>query len=1588
MSHLESQLAAVRLAWSLDPAAPRELTGDETATLTSFMGWGQFAKVFRADDDTPEAAIAAELEDILPADAYFEASMQVDTSFFTPAAVTGAVYDILRSVGFTGGRAFEPGCGAGAFMSAAPADMNIAWTGVDIDPTAARIAKLLHPTAEIITGRLEKTEVRDGTYDIAVGNVPFSATRIHDAAGRYAALHNYFLQRAALTVRPGGYVVAVTSRHTLDASGGLLAPQNASDFAGMTFEGAVRLPSDAFGEAGTSVVTDIIVLRRPDVSYEPVFYSGTPEQDYARDPWGYARATDNGLFIEEPAQAAPGVRTRVSAFWADNLDLVAGTMKVTTYDRSPLVVRSEDPAGDISAAVSALTARLTPMTEPGHALSLDDVILEDEEGRKEGSFHVIDGKMHKVERGALVAARTSKELVHLVRLRDMMTELLALESNLDLPDEEMAEHRAATRAAYEQYLTAFGPLNRGTLVEGKPDEDGNVTLSWRRPPLGGFRRDPDSALVMALEVFDQSTGAARAADILTRRVNRAPEPIERVDTPAEAIAVSMGESGRIDLHRIASLLDLDDAQVAADTLGDLIWEDPATGRIIPAAEYLSGDVREKLRLAEDRGLTAHAEALRAVLPADLGPLDITLSLGHPLVAAGDVVDFIEHGLGAGHVKISHEPYLGVWEVDGGDYANQEAKMTWGTPDITPARLVEHALNNKTPEITDRVYDPRVGDYRQVRNADKTATAMMKLEEINDRFSTWVWEDQARSERICREYNDRFNAHVTRTYTGEGMTFPGMADTFTPWAHQCAGVERIVSNATSLIGHPVGAGKSATMALAAVVLRGRGLANKPLIIVPNHLLEQMAREVQQVIPTAKILVATKEDLQKDNRRVFAARCATGDWDAVIMTHSAFTMIPVSPQVEQRWIAEQKYELHDALAEHAEGGSKGAKAIARRIRSFEQQMDKARTGMGDTDAIYFDQLGIDFIAVDEMHLFRRLPTHSTQRGSGLGSGSSKRSTDLLLKIETLREKKGWDAPVIAGFTGTPWSNTLAETWVWQRYLQPELLTKMGLRPFDAWAGAFVRYETANEVAPDGSGFRSYRRPVGLVNVAEVKTMLAQVADLISADDLQTERPDAFYETFVVDGTPEQMSYVAGLAERSENLRNKVDTGIENDNMLLIVGDGRKVALDPQLVGLDEFSAKVTAFADRAAATYHEDKDRTFGDLARPGGFQLVFCDLGTPHPSDPQTYGRIRKALIDRGVPATRIRFIHEATTDKGRAALFASCRDGDVSFLIGSTPKVGMGTNVQTRLTDVWHLDAPWLPSEMIQRDGRGIRHGNLSGTVRIRRVVVEGTFDAYMWQTLERKSRSFDALYAAGASARELEDVSSATLSYGEVKALAAGNPLLLEQANARTEVKKLRLLRAVHLQGVNAARDQAKRATENAARNRRQAASLLDVHELLEERGMPEIDVVALARQIREWQGGENTWSRFAMGAFNIGANVSRDYRQNTSRLTSLSLRVDYDTVHEWFIDKNFARKSPRTIAKWLVAAVTKSIGDAQVDAGILMARADREDEYAAEATALVERSSFDREAELQAAVTRLAEIDAAIDEQVIADQRQPVSA
>ncbi len=1355
-------------------------TPQERVTLLDWPGWGPLAPAFDPQPEGTWTTVADRLTDLLDDDAHNDASECLDTSFYTPPLVVDSVYRILAAAGFRGGRVLEPGCGAGTFMERTPPGWDLDVVGVERDVTSARFAQALHPEARILHSRLEHAALA-GRFDAVVGNVPFSSQTVWDSASEiHASLHDYFILRGLDALREGGYLVAVTSRFSLDATDDRPLLARAGEVA--DFVGAVRLPGAAFKSQGTTVVTDIVVLRKNTMR---------PREGW-RAPRGGGRTH---TYVTGPDRDA----VPVTAYWAEHPEHVAGRMVATGHFRNPLGVESAAVEEDVTAAVDALceVVRDVPMFDAAPA-PLDASEFEDAQGRKEGSFHEIDGVVYRVEAGALVEVlRPSRELRALIVLRDLAARLLEAESDPDRPDALLEPDRARAREAYEEYVRQWGPLNRGTLHEGAVDpETGMARLSWRRPSLGGFRRDPDYVKVIALEHYDQDTGEASPAPILLRRVNRAPVRVERVETPAAALAVSLGESASVDMERIAGLLDLPDVHTAAAALGDLVFMDPEdAGRWVPAREYLTGDIPTRLRAAraaarQDPRFERNVTALEASMPAPLGPLDIVMRLGNPCLQVSDVQDFMREVLGASPT-VERCAVTASWKVADTYTRTTAASSTYGTPALSAFRLVEYALTGRAPVVYDDVTGPD-GKVRKVRNADQTIAAQEKVNALQDRFSQWVWEDPKRAERLSAEYNRRFNSHVARRADGGHLIFPGLATDVTPYPWQRDIVDLATSTPAVLCGHPVGAGKTLSMALLAMTLKRFGMANKPLIVVPNHLLEQIAREMQQAFPLGRFLIAGKDDLAGEARRLFAARCATGEWDAVVMTHTGFTSLPVAPATEIEWVEEQKDAYRDHLRSDA-GNYFGSKEIARRLRSLEARLERLRDdARTDQSTVLFEHLGVDYIAVDEAHYFKRLDVAS--RAEGFSMGASKRATDLLLKSQTIAARKP-GMPHLALFTGTPWTNSLAETFVWQKFTQPDVLAAAGVAEFDAWAAVFVKRETVIEVAPDGSGFRTTTRPTRMHNLPELRWMLGRVSDILTADQIGLERPERRTVSLSVEQGEEQAAYVADLVERAEELRKRSGGRTGRDNMLAICGDGRRAALDPHLVGVAEDSPKIARLADRVADIYHATREQRYIGSAVPGALQVVFCDQGTPGARGAQTYGRIRDALVERGVPAARVRFVHEATNDKARAAMFAACRDGSVSVIIGSTETMGTGTNIQTRLVAIHHADAPWRPADVEQRDGRGLRPGNLNAEVEIARYVTEGTFDAYMWQTLERKALGFAAMYATDPTLREVDDIGEVAPSYTQMKALATGNPLLLEQAEAAAAVKRLRTLRAVDRQ-------------------------------------------------------------------------------------------------------------------------------------------------------------------------------------------------
>lgn len=1159
------------------------------------------------------------------------------------------------------------------------------------------------------------------------------------------------------------------------------------------------------------------------------------------------------------------------------------------------------------------------------------------------------------------------ELAALLALRDAACQLIAAESDDAAPDAAREELRHTAASLYAGYVDRWGPLNRGVLDESRLDpQTGLPAPLWRRPDLGGFRRDPEYLTVLALEVYDQTTGTAEPAPILLRRVHGGGAAVGGVANAVEALAVGAGE---VDLDRIAALAGLPDAAAAERELGELIFRDPEDGgRWVTARAYLAGDVRAKHAVAlaaahDDERYRRNVEALAAVVPPDLGPLDIAVSLGAPWVAPEDVEAFVHEVMG-GRVKVWHLPSAASWRIVPLGKVPAQA-FGWTTHRVKPYDLLAAGLNGRTPMVFEIVYV--AGKRHRVRNPQESLAAQEKLTALQERFRTWVWEDAARTRRLTAEFNRRFNTHIVRRHDGSGLTFPGLADGVGLWPWQRDIVAQIIGSSATLCAHAVGAGKTRSMVAAAVTARRLGLARKPLIAVPAHLVEQTAREARQAFPAGRFLIAG-EDIGS-TRHQLAARCATGEWDAVIMSHGAFSALPVAPATEAAWLAERRDEV-DAQVAAGRGGRFGRSVLHRRRAALAARIEAL--ARADTPAITFDTLGVDLLLIDEAHYFKRLPVVS--RLEGVSLGASKRAADLLLKAQILRARRG-SRPSLALFTGTPWSNSIAETFVWQTFVQPDVLADAGIDTFDAWAAVFVDFETVVEVTPDGADIRLKQRPSRIRNVPELQALLARSADILPASALGLDRPERDEDTVVCEPGPRQLEYVRSLGARADKIRREsVKSEPGGDNMLALCGDGRRAALDPALVGVAETSTKVVALADHVARIHHENATLRLPGSDAEGVLQLVFCDQGTPGPNGLQTYGRLRIALAERGVPPERVRWVHAARTGPERTALFAACRAGEVSVLIGSTDKVGVGTNVQARLRAIHHADAPWRPSDIEQREGRAFRPGNLNPVVTVLRYVTTGTFDAYMWQTLQRKATFIEQL--GRTDRREADDLGDVTLTFAEVKALAAGNPLLLDHARAAAEVARLRLLRSIDTQTVTDARRTLATAEQDQVRHHQHSLMLGAARDRLEVDGPDDPvrrAVAALAERLRDpTSSADPAPVRAPWRGLGVELIPAGGWRASDGRTVSLRITVVHRRVDEIALPVRRGRPpGERAVLTALRDWVTHL--DGRIEAVTEQAAAAYD--AAVAARELVATHRFPRLDELLAAEARLAEIGAALE-------------
>jgi len=1302
---------------------------------------------------------------------------------YTDAGIVRAIWTCAADLGFSGGRVLEPGSGAGNFIGLAPAGARV--TGIELDPVTAGIASALYPGARILAESFADTRIPDATFDLAIGNVPFGAVVLHDRAHNPSghSIHNHFTIKAARLTRPGGIIALLTSRYTMDARNPA-ARREISELADLV--GAVRLPSGAHQRAaGTAVVTDLLILRRREDGAEP----GDPG-------WEQTRMT-----------SLDGTQTAVNAWFLDHPDMVLGRMRATggAYGADDMAV---EPAGDTIATLTRALAAITSQARrsgltwtPATAATTTPVAITgaaEREQYPDGFLRALgDGTFTQVTDGTAVPypvpAGQAAELRQLLGLRDSVRTLLDAEAAS--PDDAPALNglRRDLGLRYDTYVRAYGPVSRFAWRRtGRSDPaTGEEKRARIRPRQGGFRTDPFAPTVLGLEDFDPATQHAARAAIFTQRVIAPRNPRLGASTPADALAICLDLCGEVWLPVISRLLGIPDDEARAG-LGTLVFDDPQSERLIPAAEYLSGKVRGKLAEAETAALddpryAANAAALRQVIPADLGPAEIEARLGAAWIDASYVRQFLAEILEDGTIRVEH-PGGQVWAVRGGRHSVL-ATATWGTARYPAPGLAQTILEQRRIEVRDKI-----DEHTFVLNPDETVAAQQKAAELAARFADWAWEEPRRATALAAAYNNTFNALVLRSYDDVELSLPGLALDFEPRPHQIAAVARIISEPAVLLAHEVGAGKTAEMVMGAMELRRLGLASKPAIIVPNHMLEQFGREFAQLYPQARILIAHREDLQADRRRLFIGRAATGDWDAIIMSRSAFERIPMSASAQRAYQDQEAAKFREWISNAKGGDGLSVKRLEAALLRAEERL-KASLDITRDPGITFEATGIDYLFVDEAHAYKNLRTTSSI-GDAAIDGSA-RASDLNMKIGYLRERKGQRVATFA--TATPIANSITEAHVMQRYLRPDLLADAGIGEFDSWAATFAEQVTQIELAPEGgSSFRQKTRFAKFVNVPEMLRIWHVSADIKTAADLNLPVPDLarrpadgqrLPETIVVEPTDELIDYVASLGERADAIRGRA-VSPEEDNMLKVSGDGRKAALDMRLAGVPMTGpGKIGAAATRIAGIWRDHRDHAYpapggGQMSGRGSLQIVFCDLGTPG-DQWNVYDGLRDQLTGMGMPREAIRFIHEARTDEAKAELFAACRAGAVSVLIGSTEEMGVGTNVQARAIVLHHLDCPWRPADVAQREGRILRQGNFNPEIQIIRYVTEQSFDGYMWQTIERKSRFIGQAMRGRLDVREIEEIGDAALSYSEVKALATGNPLLMEKAEADAELTR-----------------------------------------------------------------------------------------------------------------------------------------------------------------------------------------------------------
>ena len=1347
----------------------RFATPEEQEILSQYVGWGGIPEAFD-ENNSSWADEFIELYTALSPDEYESARASTLTAFYTPPVVISSIYKAMEQMGFREGNILEPSCGIGNFIGMLPQSMQDSKIyGVEIDKISAGIAQQLYQKTSIAAQPFEEANIPDSFFDAVIGNVPFGDIRVNDR--RYNKhnflIHDYFFAKSLDKLRPGGVMALITSKGTMDKESPAVRKYIAQR---ADLLGAIRLPNNTFkGNAGTEVVSDILILQKRDrlIDLEP--------------EWVHLNTDENGV--------------KMNAYFVDHPEMVLGEWKTVSgrFGEEDTVVPYEnaDLAELLEEAISNIHAEITDYEVDEELTEEDNSIPADPEVRN-FSYTVVDDKIYYRENSRMapvdVSATAENRIKGMIAIRDCVRNLIEMQT-ADYPDYEVEKEQQKLNELYDTFSKKYGLINS-------------------RANVSAFSQDSSFALLSALEVLDENGELERKADMFTKRTIKPHTPVTSVDTASEALAVSMGEKAQVDMEYMCSLTGKTEEEVYQELKG-VIFLNPVYGyggsdeqKYLMADEYLSGNVREKLAWAKKSAevypedYKINVEALEKVQPKDLTASEIFVQLGTTWlpeeIAQQFMYEFLDTPVYARwNIKVHYSKLTGEWNVEGKSYdrGNLKAYNTYGTKRVNAYKIIEETLNMKDVRVFDYIEDAE-GKKKAVLNKKETAIAQSKQELIKQGFQDWVWRDPARREKLVRLYNEKFNSIRPREYDGSHIVFSGINPEIELREHQKNAVAHILYGGNTLLAHAVGAGKTFEMTAAAMESKRLGLCNKSLFVVPNHLTEQWAAEFLQLYPAANILVATKKDFEMKNRKRFCGRIATGDYDAVIIGHSQFEKIPMSIERQRAVLQQQLDDIIEGIADikRNRGDRFSVKQLEKTKRSLQTKLQKLNDQSRKDDVVTFEELGVDRLFIDESHYYKNLYLYTKMRNvGGIAQTEAQKSSDLFMKCRYLDEVTGGRGVVFA--TGTPISNSMVELYTIQRYLQYKTLQEHDLQHFDAWASSFGETVTAVELTPEGTGYRAKTRFAKFNNLPELMAMFKQVADIKTADMLNLPVPEVEYHNIAVKPSQVQKEMVASLGERAERIRGGgVDSSV--DNMLKVTNDGRKLALDQRMMNPmlpDEESSKVNACVNEVFRIWEEGSDKKLT--------QLLFCDLSTPKgEGEFSVYTDIRKKLIERGIPEAEIKFIHEADTEVKKQELFKKVRRGEVRILMGSTQKMGAGTNVQNKIIASHDLDCPWRPADLEQRAGRTVRQGNENPKVGLYRYVTEGTFDAYCWQLVEGKQKFASQIMTSKSPVRSCEDVDATALSYAEIKMLAADNPHIKEKMDLDIQVQKLRLLKSNYL--------------------------------------------------------------------------------------------------------------------------------------------------------------------------------------------------